>query len=172
MFDVCQANNDMGENNFKIIFERIRGHLNAKSEADVARGLGVSPQALFTFKKKGKFPSDLLIKYCLKHQISVDWLLTGEGEMYRKVPAMIAEGLPPYGLSKDVERLIREISEHLTRLNFEFLSTDVWMARVLEELIDILLYKGIIHLTDLPPIVREKIKLRKNLRDHEMPGKK
>ena len=84
----------MKEENYKEIFERLKERMSAKSDADVARGLGVSPQALSTFKKQGKFPSDLLIKYCLVHQLSIDWLLTGEGQMKRgkeEKPSMVCE---------------------------------------------------------------------------------
>lgn len=68
----------MIEINYKETIDRLTKHSNAKSDADIARALEISPQALFTFKKRGKLPSDLLIKYCLKHQLSIDWLLTGE----------------------------------------------------------------------------------------------
>lgn len=56
----------------------------ARSDADIARGFEVSPQALSSFKKQEKFPSDLLINYCLSHQVSIDWLLTGENPKYRE----------------------------------------------------------------------------------------
>ncbi len=91
--------------------------MNAKSDADVARGLGISPQALSAFKKKGKFPSNLLIKYCLSHQISIDWILTGEGEKKRGYPShegrpeVTTEESPIYNDKGDPE--LKEIIEWL-----------------------------------------------------------
>lgn len=161
----------MVENIIEII-DRIKKLKGLRDDDEVAVALGMTKGNLSSYKTRQAIPYEYLSKFCRQESVSFDWLLTGEGEMYRKVSETIAEEVPPYGLSKEAEVLIREISEHLARLNFKFLSTDVWMARVLEELIDMLLNKGIIQLTDLPPIVWEKIKLRKNLRDHEMPGKK
>lgn len=74
----------MKEENFKTTLDKLKEYLKARSDSDVARKLGVSPQALSSFKKQGHFPSDLLIKFCLLHQLSIDWLLTGEGAMIRQ----------------------------------------------------------------------------------------
>lgn len=90
----------MEEENFKIIFDGLKEHMNAKSDADIARGLGISPQALFTFKKQSKFPAELLIKYCLMHHLSIDRLLTGEGEMRREGVDRVGEELAIYNKVK------------------------------------------------------------------------
>lgn len=47
-------------------------------DSDLAKVLEITPQAISNFKKKGKLPSDLVIKFALEHKVSVDWLLTGE----------------------------------------------------------------------------------------------
>ncbi|WP_306534487.1 helix-turn-helix domain-containing protein [Geobacter sp.] len=47
-------------------------------DSDLAKILEITPQAISNFKKKGKLPSDLVIKFALEHKVSVDWLLTGE----------------------------------------------------------------------------------------------
>jgi len=105
---------------YKAIFDRLKLHMNAKSEAAVARGLKISPQALHSFKKQRKFPLELLIKYCLKNQISVDWLLTGK-EFASKYTS--SSGIPsastvneptphPSYFSKDIGERIREVREN------------------------------------------------------------
>lgn len=70
----------MGDS-YKEIFSRLKEVLSAKTDADVARGLGVSTAALSSFKKHGKFPYERLVKFCLSKGISIDWLLTGKGDM-------------------------------------------------------------------------------------------
>jgi len=64
--------------NFKIILNKIKQITNARTDADIARALSITPQALFSFKKQKKFPYELLIKYCFNNKISIDWLLSSE----------------------------------------------------------------------------------------------
>lgn len=100
----------MKEENYKIIFDRLQKHALGKSDADVARALGVSPQALSAFKKQGKFPPDLLIKYCFSHQLSLDWLFYGE-EQYDQ-SSVVCEKLPMYKLGDpDISEIVT-ILEH------------------------------------------------------------
>ena len=73
----------MLEDKFQIILDRIKAILEVKSDADAARGLEITPQALSQFRGKNKFPYELLIKFCFRHTIVIDWLLTGEGAKHR-----------------------------------------------------------------------------------------
>ena len=68
-------------NNYEEIFSRLKTVLAARTDADVARGLGISTAALSSFKRHGKFPYERLVKFCLSKGISIDWLLTGKGHM-------------------------------------------------------------------------------------------
>lgn len=68
---------------FYDLLDRLKKHLDIKSDAGLARELGITPQALSSFKKQKKFPSDLIIKYCFNNKLSIDWLFTGEGPKYR-----------------------------------------------------------------------------------------
>lgn len=65
--------------NYEEILSRLKLILNARSDADVARGLGISTAALSSFKKQGKFPYERLARFCLGKGFSFDWLLTGLG---------------------------------------------------------------------------------------------
>jgi len=76
-----------------------------KNDSAVARVLGVTPQALSNYKKRGEMPTDLVLKFANIYGLSVDWLITGEGEMYRgggggmsgKGYMIAAEETSPYG---------------------------------------------------------------------------
>lgn len=99
----------MGEN-YEIILSRLKEVLDAKSDADVARGLEISTAALSAFKKQGKFPYERLVKFCLTRDISIDWLFKGG---HTSPPA-------PTSLNKDLLRSIIEgVEEYLRREHLE-----------------------------------------------------
>lgn len=65
------------------VIERMRGAGQLKNDSRVARALGVTPQALSNYKKRGNIPADLVIRFSDIYGTNVDWLITGEGAMYR-----------------------------------------------------------------------------------------
>jgi len=65
------------------IIERMRWAGKLKNDSAVARVLGVTPQALSNYKKRGEMPTDLVLRFANIYGLSVDWLISGEGEMYR-----------------------------------------------------------------------------------------
>lgn len=65
------------------IIERMRWAGKLKNDSAVARTLGVTPQALSNYKKRGEMPTDLVLRFANIYGLSVDWLITGEGEMYK-----------------------------------------------------------------------------------------
>jgi hypothetical protein len=65
------------------IIERMRWAGKLKNDSAVARVLGVTPQALSNYKKRGEMPTDLVLKFANIYGLSVDWLITGDGEMYK-----------------------------------------------------------------------------------------
>lgn len=89
------------------IIERMRWAGKLKNDSAVARVLGVTPQALSNYKKRGEMPTDLVLRFANIYGLSVDWLITGEGEMYkggakgseydRKSYMIAAEETPAYG---------------------------------------------------------------------------
>lgn len=74
----------MGVNYLEII-DRMRWAGKLKNDSAVARALGVTPQALSNYKKRGEMPTDLVLKFAGIYSLSVDWLISGEGEMYKTV---------------------------------------------------------------------------------------
>jgi hypothetical protein len=65
------------------IIERMRWSGKLKNDSAVARVLGVTPQALSNYKKRGEMPSDLVIRFAGIYGLSLDWLIAGEGEMHK-----------------------------------------------------------------------------------------
>ncbi len=71
--------------------ERMRWAGKLKNDSAVARTLAVTPQALSNYKKRGALPTDLVIRFSNIYALSVDWLLTGEGDVH-KIGYQPAEG--------------------------------------------------------------------------------
>ncbi|HLC19246.1 MAG TPA: helix-turn-helix domain-containing protein [Thermodesulfobacteriota bacterium] len=65
------------------VIERMRWAGRLKNDSAVARLLGVTPQALSNYKKRNRMPADLVLKFANVFGLSLDWLISGEGEMYR-----------------------------------------------------------------------------------------
>ena len=64
-------------------WERMLKAGNLKNFSELAQTLGVTPQALSNHRKKGEISPGLLFKFAKKYNISIDWLLTGIGGMYK-----------------------------------------------------------------------------------------
>lgn len=69
--------------NYTEVIERMRWAGRLKNDSAVARVVEVTPQALSNYKKKGEMPSHLVLKFADALGLSLDWLLTGKGEMHR-----------------------------------------------------------------------------------------
>ena len=100
--------------NFEIaINERVIEAINAilssglaLNKADLAEKFGIKP-AKFSevLNKRMKAGMDIIQNLCIDYEISADWLITGEGSMYRS-PAVMNEVPPPD--RDEVVRLLRE----------------------------------------------------------------
>lgn len=66
----------------KNILERLKSAYKLPTDAALATFLGVKPNTISMWKKKGLLDYDLILTKC--DDISYDWLLTGEGQMYQK----------------------------------------------------------------------------------------
>ncbi len=68
------------------IINRIKILKGVGNDQDVAKLLNISKHNLSNYKVKGGVPVKNLVAFCLKNQVSIDWLLTGEtkssGESY------------------------------------------------------------------------------------------
>ena len=66
------------------ILNRIKQILGAKTDKEMAEKWGISYSTLDTWKNRDKIPEKRLLDFTLKYGVSLDWLLTGEGEMYKQ----------------------------------------------------------------------------------------
>ena len=77
--------------------ERMRWVGKLKNDSAVARRLGVTPQALSNYKKRGELPTDLVLRFSDIFSLSIDWLIRGEGDIFRAdyEPPKDAPGIHP-----------------------------------------------------------------------------
>ena len=66
------------------IIERIMQASDLKSGSAIARSIGMSPQAFSNHKCRDGMPGDIAIKLAETLNLSLDWLIRGEGEVYRE----------------------------------------------------------------------------------------
>ena len=64
-----------------LILNRLKIALKCKTNADLAKQLGIAPNTLTNWYKRNTLDYDLIFSKCV--HLSVDWLLTGEGNMLR-----------------------------------------------------------------------------------------
>lgn len=77
------------------VIDRMKWAGRLKNDSAVARALDITPQALSNYKKRGEMPSNLIIEFSERFGISIDWLVTGAGDVYRR--AVAAEEGAAYG---------------------------------------------------------------------------
>jgi len=65
------------------IIERMKKVINVNSDADLAKFLGLSETTVSKWKKRERIPEKNYLAFLNKTNVNPDWLLTGEGEMYR-----------------------------------------------------------------------------------------
>lgn len=68
---------------FSKVIDRMKFAGTLKNDSSVARALGITPQAISNYRKRGKLPTDHIIGFADTYGLLVDWLLWGEGDMYR-----------------------------------------------------------------------------------------
>lgn len=100
----------MEQGNYRDVFERLLTATRSRSDADLARKLGIKPQSVFQAKKKQAIPAQWLLDVARKNGISVDWMISGRGHMFRD-----AESLSPdlQDCIKAKEARIQELEEQL-----------------------------------------------------------
>jgi transcriptional regulator with XRE-family HTH domain len=83
--------------------ERLDKTFDRATMAEVARRLGIPHATVRNYYKEGRLPApEVLIKIAGETGVSLNWLLTGAGDMY-------AGQSPPVGLGKFIEKKIGEM---------------------------------------------------------------
>jgi len=72
------------KSDFSEIMERMLKTGKLRNYSEIARRLGISPQAISNYKRRGEISPGIILKFAKTFGISVDWLLTGEGDVYQK----------------------------------------------------------------------------------------
>ncbi len=86
------------------------------NQSNIAKSIGIKDQAITNYKSKNKWPIETIYKLAVKHHLSLDWLLTGEGPMRREEGAQrITEAPLAYTTTNEkhaeIFALVREILE-------------------------------------------------------------
>jgi hypothetical protein len=99
--------------NYSEIIEKMRWAGKLKNDSAVARRLGVTPQALSNYKKRGEMPTDLVLKFSKMYDLSMDWLITGEGAVQK--PGTDGKGLISYPMAGEETTPYAETSASVER---------------------------------------------------------
>lgn len=98
------------------ITERMRDTTKLKNDSAIAKILEITPQALSNYKKRGKMPTSLIIKFADIYNLSVDWLISGFGNIYKPTAAndalIAAEITSEYGkpINEDEAKVLASFS--------------------------------------------------------------
>ncbi|MCC6501656.1 MAG: helix-turn-helix domain-containing protein [Deltaproteobacteria bacterium] len=84
------------------VIDRMKWAGRLKNDSAVARALDITPQALSNYKKRGEMPSNLIIEFSERFGISIDWMVTGSGDVYRRAAAA-EDGAPYSGKSESID---------------------------------------------------------------------
>ena len=85
------------------VIDRMKWAGRLKNDSAVARALDITPQALSNYKKRGEMPSNLIIEFSERFGISIDWLVTGSGDVYRRTAVAAEEGAQYSGKSDSID---------------------------------------------------------------------
>ncbi len=112
------------EYNFEEIMNRLKIASNTKSYNALADLLGLSSSGFANLKKRESIPYDKIIGLASSLNVSIDWMLTGEGEMQKTTPATATPDLKTAkmaelleGLNEQQQREIFAAVEKEKRLN-------------------------------------------------------
>lgn len=76
------------------ILHRMKDLTGARTDAELAKALSISPQTLSSWKIRGSIPYALCMELAQKHGVSLDWLLLGDGQQNRTPSASLPQGHP------------------------------------------------------------------------------
>lgn len=128
------------------VIERMRWVGKHKNNSAVARVLGITPQALSNYKKKDKMPVSIVLKYSKLYGLSLDWLITGKGEIFNAKPAaMTGEVLEPApgSVRMDLNSLTTEEMVYTTKLLRIFRGSNPPLLNSMKYILNSLSKKGV-----------------------------
>lgn len=127
------------------VIERMRWVGKHKNNSSVARVLGITPQALSNYKKKDKMPVSIVLKYSKLYGLSLDWLITGKGEIFNAKPVAISGEVlepAPGSVRMDLNSLTTEEMVYTTKLLRIFRSAEIPLLNSMKYILNSLSKKG------------------------------
>ncbi|MBI4949818.1 MAG: helix-turn-helix domain-containing protein [Deltaproteobacteria bacterium] len=120
------------------VIERMRWVGKHKNNSSVARVLGVTPQALSNYKKKDKMPVSIVLKYSKLYGLSLDWLITGKGEIFNARPMAAGEAYEaaPGSVRMDLNSLSTDEMVYTTKLLRIFRGSDTPLLNSMKYLLN------------------------------------
>ena len=108
------------ERRFEAVMGRLKHVTMAENDSQLAEILGLSSSGFANIKKRGSLPYERFEQLCNSRNVSMDWLLTGDGAMWRGEPAdrqMAALIELVSALQPEQRREICAVAEEKKRLN-------------------------------------------------------
>jgi len=70
-------------NNFSAdaVLDRLQQAANVSSDSALSRALGVNRATLGNWRNRNSVPYSICVEFAIKHEISLNWLLAGDGNM-------------------------------------------------------------------------------------------
>lgn len=124
------------------IIKRIKDVSGLRTDADVAKKLGLKPNTLAERKTRDSIPFEEIFRFCVQNEIYLDWLLTGLGPKFKSKQSDIASesqaeysatqpGSDPYDEKlSDLKRVIETTKKNSEDYNLGL--NDTIMASVLD----------------------------------------
>ena len=97
------------------VLGRLAQVLGTRTGNQLADALGVSPQTISSWKSRESVPYAQCVSVVEEWNVSLDWLLTGIGPMYRGEPAPAGNGSPDNPREQALLALWRELDEDAQR---------------------------------------------------------
>lgn len=87
----------MHKSSLDAVLSRMMNFLNVKTDSALARELDVNRQTFAGWRKRDSVPYAECINFCEARGVSLDWLLTGVGPIYRSEGEWCGAGAPSVG---------------------------------------------------------------------------
>jgi predicted transcriptional regulator len=75
---------------FQRVMDRMKLVTKSNSNAELARNLGISPSTIGTWVSRQSFPYERCVQISIKHNVSLDWLVTGK-EIIQKAQSTLTK---------------------------------------------------------------------------------
>jgi len=107
----------MIENNeTKQILNRLMTVFNVDTDSSLSAIIKIPARTISTWRTRNSTPYELCLSVAKEKNLNLNWLLTGEGEMYKTPPTNAVQEIPPsYQVTKPLGTL-EEMMERLTKL--------------------------------------------------------